>query len=103
MVYMLLLEKMEKIFNYLSNIRKDLLLHFIVGLILTQVTGDIVYICTHSFYGGAITALIMGFVAGIAKEIYDYYHINHTSDIKDIIATILGSIVGALLVIIVLI
>ncbi len=94
---------MEKIFNYIASIRKDLILHFVVGLLITQITGDIVYLCTHSFYGGVIASLTCGFGAGIIKEIYDGYHINHTKDVKDLIATISGSLVGLILVIIVLI
>lgn len=103
MVYMLKNKIMERIFNYIASIRKDLILHFIVGLLITQVTGDIVYLLTHSFYGGVIASLTCGFGAGIIKEIYDCYHITYTKDIKELVATISGSLVGLILIIIVLI
>ena len=57
------------------------------------------------FNGGAILAFVAYFVIGYwalllvaivagAKEWYDYKHPNHTSDIYDWVATVLGGLLG---------
>ncbi len=67
-------------------IQKDKIYHFMSGLILSFIGGII-----HPF------GIITGFIAGIIKEFYDYYHPKHTFDIWDCIATFIGAIVGVYL------
>jgi uncharacterized membrane protein YeaQ/YmgE (transglycosylase-associated protein family) len=87
----------------MSKLDKDTLSNFTVALLITQVVGDLVYLFTQSFYGGAIFAILSGLGAGILKELYDAY-INYSDvNIRSIIASVLGCLIGALLVIVVLI
>jgi len=49
-------------------------------------------------YGGQIGALA-AISAGIAKEMYDYFHKeSHTPDVYDFLATALGGIIAAIVV-----
>ena len=87
----------------MSKLDKDTLSNFTVALLITQVVGDLVYLFTQSFYGGAILAIFSGLGAGIVKELYDA-HVNYVdANIRSIIASVLGCLIGALLVIVVLI
>lgn len=38
--------------------------------------------------------LFLSIFGAIAKEIYDHYHPNHTADVWDAVATILGGVLG---------
>lgn len=82
---------------------KDIISNFTIGLLMAQLVGDIVYLCTHSFYGGVIFAIFLGFLAGILKELWDAYNNYLDVSIEPIIASMLGTLIGTILVIIVLI
>ena len=64
----------------------DKKLHFLCGCIISLLIG-----LYNPIYG-----LSAGFVAGVAKEVYDYFDYGGP-DIKDFLATAVGSILGALL------
>lgn len=73
----------EKILQYLNN-RPDKVMHFSGGYIL----------CT-LFPIAPKYGLLIAAVAGLAKEVYDYYHQDkHTVDKWDMFVTWLGGIVG---------
>ncbi len=81
---------MEKLFNLFAKlsspripVRVDLQAHFVVGATLAFVAYFVI---------GYWALLLVTIVAG-AKEWYDYEHPNHTSDIYDWLATVLGAIV----------
>lgn len=82
---------------------KDIISNFTIGLLMAQLVGDIVYLCTHSFYGGVIFAIFLGFLAGILKELWDAYNNYLDVNVESIIASMLGTLIGTILVIIVLI
>lgn len=63
----------------------DKKLHFHCGCIISLLIG-----LYNPIYG-----LSAGIVAGVAKEVYDYYDYGGP-DIKDFLATAVGSILGAL-------
>jgi len=81
------MDKLFKLFMKLSNPRIPIPLdkqaHFATGSILAFVAYFVI---------GYWAILLVAIVAG-AKEWYDYTHPNHTADIYDWLATVLGAIV----------
>jgi hypothetical protein len=81
------MEKLFSLFMKLSSPRIPVALdkqaHFATGAILAFVAYFVI---------GYWALLLVAIVAG-AKEWYDYKHPNHTSDIYDWVATVLGAIV----------
>ena len=80
------------------TIPRDKLMHFLTGafggfavaLVLRWAGFEPI----HALAGG----VLLGIVAGIGKEIYDMKHPeNHTSEIADAVATVIGSVTGALI------
>jgi VanZ family protein len=69
----------------MTNIPKDKLLHIIVGFMIFIMAWVVLE---------TAAALVLVFVAGTGKEIYDYFHPNHTCDIWDAIATYIGGAIG---------
>ena len=65
----------------------DKLYHFVAGLIISLV---------FSFVFNPLYGVILSIIAGILKEIYDYFDYG-TFDIYDMLATWMGGIVGYLL------
>ena len=82
-----MIEKLFALFIKLSSPRipvpLDKQAHFSVGAILALVTYIVI---------GYWALLLVAIVAG-AKEWYDYKHPNHTADVWDWVATLLGAIV----------
>ena len=68
---------LSKLFNAIVGVAKDKLLHFICGLLITQIVIAVVSVIFNPSYGVAIIGLIVGVVAGIIKEIYDNSHEGH--------------------------
>lgn len=89
----------EKIYNFLLGIKKDSLLHFICGLLISQITIVVISVIFNPSYRGAIIGFITSIIAGLIKEIYDKYTPNHTCNIKDFIFTVIGGFVGSILII----
>lgn len=68
---------------------KDKIQHFLAGFIISAIIG-----LFNSIFG-----LILAILAGISKEIYDYisnkyYSGKHTVDLYDCLATVLGGLIG---------
>ena len=85
-----------KIFEKLGNVAADKWLHFIVGMVLAQLT--IALLCAVqddiilAYGAGMAVALAAGFV----KELKDGSH----ADVQDFLFTLVGGVVGAILAII---
>lgn len=78
---------MASILNIIPNIPHDKLGHFVAGILCFTVFHFI-----NPALAFAITLLM-----AIGKEVYDYYHKeNHTPELMDAVATILGGVVGAM-------
>jgi hypothetical protein len=85
---------MEKLFSLLSKlsspkipVRADLQAHFWCGAILGFVFNVVI---------GCWAILAVALIA-LLKEVYDYKHPNHTADVLDWVATVLGGVAGLIL------
>ena len=74
----------------LPLIPQDKANHFIYGILI--------YFIVNLFFG-IISAVAIGVVVAIGKEIYDDKHVNHTSDWKDAAYTMGGVLLGVLITI----
>lgn len=72
----------EKLLS-IVNTNYDKAFHFCGGYILSTI-----------FPIPIIYGLILAVIAGIGKEIYDKYHVNHTSENLDMYFTVLGGLFG---------
>jgi len=71
--------------NWLNSIPADKVAHFAVGVLI--------YAPLH--FIDPVVGLLGVAVAAVGKEVYDYLHRdNHTPDVWDAVATMLGGIVG---------
>ena len=91
---------LSKLFNAIIEVSKDKLLHFIFGLLITQIVIVVVSTIFNPSYGVAIIGLIVGIVAGIIKEIYDNNHERHSIQFNDFIANFIGALSGFVLMVI---
>ena len=73
-------------------IAKDKIYHTIAGFIITLIVG---------LYFGVGYGLIMGALAGVAKEAYDEYSYRG-ADFFDFFATLLGTFLGGAIVVLIL-
>ena len=91
---------LSKLFNTIIGVSKDKLLHFIFGLIITEIVIAVVSTIFNPSYGVAIIGLIVGVVAGIIKEIYYNNHERHSIQFNDFIANFIGALSGFVLMVI---
>ena len=82
---------MKKIIEKLANVAADKWLHFIVGLVLAQLTIALLLAVQSDVFvaygGGMAVALAAGFI----KELKDGSH----ADVQDFLFTLVGGIIGA--------
>ena len=91
---------LSKLFNAIIGVSNDKLLHFIFGLIITEIVIAVVSTIFNPSYGVAIIGLIVGVVAGIIKEIYYNNHERHSIQFNDFIANFIGALSGFVLMVI---
>lgn len=72
----------EKIITFLNNIPADKVAHCLGGVVLFAIG---------QLFGYGLALAIIG---AVTKEIYDKLHPNHTPDVWDAVATILGGLLG---------
>ena len=78
----------NKIANFLCSFTSDRYVHFIVCMILVQLVSLLI-----PFY----YAMLIVFILGLSKEIYDSKQIDDKFDIKDLLADCLGIIIEGLI------
>ena len=78
----------NKIANFLCSFTSDRYVHFIVCIILVQLVSLLI-----SFY----YAMLIVFILGLSKEIYDSRQKDDKFDIKDLLADSLGIIIEGLI------
>jgi hypothetical protein len=87
----------SKIKSWIYGIKADKLLHFIAGLIVLQVAYKLLMYCLPKYLTAIISFIIMVIIGGI-KELVDIKF--GVPSIKDFIATLIGGIIGLLIMLI---
>lgn len=75
---------LNKILNEVSRIPKDKALHFMCGSVIAS---------AGAVFGGVMVGAGLAFLAGVLKEVYDYYTYRDF-DIEDILFTLAGAVVA---------
>ena len=81
----------NKIANFLCSFTSDRYVHFIVCMILVQLI---------SLFISVLYAMLIVFILGLCKEIFDSKQKDDKFDIKDLLADILGIITEGLILMI---
>ena len=86
---------MRKIINFIMSIPADKWAHFALCLVIALVTAVIVKLCGGDAASVLAFAWGAGFLAGLAKEIYDEIK-SKSSDSYDWLADVIGTTLGTL-------
>lgn len=86
---------MRKIINFIMSIPADKWAHFALSLVIALVTAVIVKVCGGDAASVLAFAWGAGFLAGLAKEIYDEIK-SKSSDSYDWLADVIGTTLGTL-------
>ena len=82
---------MKHLYNKLTNVEKDKLLHFIVMFIITLIIYGVAAKITHSKVSAIGISWFVSFTIGIVKEAYDE-HKHHDAEEGDWIADMIGCV-----------
>lgn len=89
---------MKKVIEFLKSIPSDKLLHFIAGLVISQLVSAVWSAISHPSYGGCIAGFAVALAAGIAKELYDEFHKDtEKPEFMDFIYTCAGGLLSSLI------
>ena len=92
---------MKKIWNWITSLGKDKVLHFAISLVISLVAATIFKVCGADKWTIVAVAWFAGFFAGVAKELYDewkYKGADEADWTADVIGTTLGTILALLFV-----
>ena len=81
----------NKIANFLCSFTSDKYVHFIVCIVLVQLI---------ALFIPVLYAMLIVFILGLGKEIFDSKQKNDKFDVKDLLADILGIIIEGLILMI---
>lgn len=84
---------MKKLIEKLGEVAADKWLHFIVGLILAQLTIALLCAVQNDIILAYGAGMAVALAAGFVKELKDGSH----ADVQDFLFTLVGGVVGALL------
>lgn len=82
-----------KIIEKLTNVAADKWLHFIVGLVLAQLTIALLCAVQNDIILAYGAGMAVALAAGFVKELKDGSH----ADVQDFLFTLVGGVIGALL------
>lgn len=85
-----------KLIEKLANVAADKWLHFIVGMILAQLTIALLCAVQNDIILAYGAGMAVALAAGFVKELKDGSH----ADVQDFLFTLIGGVVGAILAII---
>ena len=95
-----MVELIKKLYNLICKVASDKLLHAIAGLIIFEISFKIIdFISVVPTLINVIVSTIITLVILIGKEIYDKNHEGYSVEIADIVAGIIGMIVGLIIMI----
>lgn len=83
--------------DWLYKIKSDKLLHFIAGLLITQVVSIVLLALTGSLVMSVLLGGMAGLIAALAKELYDKFG-HGVPSLSDFLFTVIGSLVGMALI-----
>lgn len=86
---------MKRIFDWIGQVKKDKILHFVCGMIISQIMFTIFQTAFVAWLS-VLLSLACTSVIGALKEVYDK-HYGGCSETKDFIATTIGGVVGVAL------
>lgn len=84
---------MKKLIEKLGKVAADKWLHFIVGLVLSQLTIALLCAVQNDIILAYGAGMAVALAAGFVKELKDGSH----ADVQDFLFTLVGGVVGALL------
>lgn len=84
---------MKKIIEKLAKVAADKWLHFIVGLVLAQLTIALLCAVQNDIILAYGAGMAVALAAGFVKELKDGSH----ADVQDFLFTLVGGVIGALL------
>lgn len=87
---------MKKIIEKLAKVAADKWLHFIVGLVLAQLTIALLCAVQNDIILAYGAGMAVALAAGFVKELKDGSH----ADVQDFLFTLIGGVFGALLALI---
>lgn len=85
------LKNMKKIVEKLAKVATDKWLHFIVGLVLAQLTIALLLTVQSDVFVAYGAGMAVALAAGFIKELKDGSH----ADVQDFLFTLVGGVVGA--------
>ena len=98
------MKSIKKIIDFIVNVPKDKVLCFTAGYIIAHVVNNLWCGLLHPSYGGAIIGLLIAHIAGIVKEVFDYYSEDkHTPDVMDMVSVTIGGFISSIISLIYLI
>lgn len=85
-----------KLIEKLANVAADKWLHFIVGMVIAQLTIALLLTVQSDVFLAYGAGMAVALAAGFIKELKDGSH----ADVQDFLFTLIGGVVGALLALI---
>ena len=93
-----ILKLIEKLFTIISKISHDKILHMFCGYIISHIGNNLYCLMCHASYRGAIVGVLLAFVIGVLKEIYDdFYAKDKQVELADIAYTTLGAVMSSII------
>lgn len=92
---------MKGIWNWLAGLERDKVLHFGICLAVSMLTGISVKILGGDMSDVVAGSWFTGFLAGVAKEIYDEWRYKG-ADEMDWLADLFGTTAGTLLIVLII-
>lgn len=92
-------ELIKRIYKWITAIKADKLLHFIAGILITQISFILLDLFISAKYAVSVAFMFSCIVCALKELLYDHVLEKGVASWKDFIAGFLGSFIGILLVI----
>ena len=88
---------MSKITQYISSIGTDKYMHFLVCEVLAWLIARVLRLCGVDQWAAMAVGFGVAVAVGVSKELYDRYVQHEVFDWQDIVADVIGAVVGAIM------